>query len=132
MKRILAIAIAVAAILVCASSCQKDKFGTYDFFAHTQVNVVDAQRAGEILDIIYEDIYFSQKHSYTEVFSKALNMAANEFDEHVNDLDADAIESKLQFNENVKISLWCMDPGNRWITYVFTPNGMNTEENLVK
>lgn len=127
MKRIIPILFAVISLLVITTSCNKDKFGTYNFLTNTFVNVVDQDRASQILEIIQKDSYFTTKHSYTEVWSKAAGQACDEFDEHIQALDVTSIEALVQYGEVVKISLWSMDPGQCLLTYAIYPTGVTSE-----
>jgi len=112
---------ALLSLLTIATSCTKDEFGTYEFLTNTNVQVREQGRASLILESIYSDEYFCTTHSYTAKYSEAVCQAADEFDLHIKKLDTDFIESKLQMDERVTISLWSMNPGQRWLTYVITP-----------
>lgn len=129
MKKILSFIVAASALAILLCSCNKDDYGTYEFITNTIVNVSSQERASKIIESIYSDSYFSQKHSYTAKYSDAVNLAANEFDTHIKALDEEFIESQLVFGESVSISLWSMNPAQRWLTYVITTDGVTSESN---
>ena len=122
MKRILLAIIAVASLFMIATSCNKEKVCKYDFIIIADINVANESAASEIKEMILSDSYFSETHSITATLSEALGQAAEEFEKHCKALDEDAISSKLQLNEYVRIALWTMNPGNCWMYYEFTPN----------
>jgi len=128
MKKFIPILFASFALLMCFTSCEKDPVGDHSFFTNTIMNVRDGDRAMRIKESITSDVYFTTKHTYKGKFSKAVEMAADEFDEHVHSIDDKFIESQLQFGESVNISLWSMNPGQRWLTYVITPDYMMLDE----
>lgn len=128
MKRIIKFLFVAVSLVALASSCKKDDYGTYDFFTNTVISVTDQGRAAIIGNTIGADSYFSKIHSYTGTLSSAVNQAANDFETHLDLLDIDKIKSNLVFGETVKISLWSMDPGQSWLTYVITSNALTFEK----
>ena len=128
MKRVLLSIIAIFSIVAFATSCDNDKFGTYDFITNTVVRVTNQALASQINEAIAKDSYFSEKSSYTANFTEAVRQAADDFSTHIEKLDLDFIESQLELDDYVEISLWCMDPGNCLLYYYITPTGAVTQE----
>jgi len=128
MKRIITIIIAALALVFLTTSCNKDKYGTYEFFTNIYLNVTDSGRAGDILESIAKDNYFFTKQSYTETYNNAATLAANDFLKHIDGLDTDYIKSQLKYGEYVKISLWSMDPGNCLLTCIITSDSNTVED----
>jgi len=128
MKKVLAIIIAAAAMLICSTSCKKESYGTYSFFTSIQVCVRDAGRATTIMGILQQDPFFFSKQSYKGTLNQTVIMAADDFDAHIATLDKEAIRAQLEFGEYVALNLWSMDPGQRWLTYVIYYDGANTVE----
>jgi len=125
MKRIITFVVCAVALVLSTASCSKDDYGTYEFFTNTNIAVIDAGRAQQIRDIIVADSYFTSTHKYTAKYSSAVNLAVDEFKSHIDGLDVTSIEANLEFGESVRISLWSMDPGQKWLTYIITPSFPN-------
>jgi len=128
MKKILSFIVAASALAILLCSCNKDKYGTYDFITNTIVDVAGKDRSAIIVESIFSDTYFSTKHSYTGTYSEAVTRAADEFDTHIKALDEELIKNQLRLGESVSISLWSMDPGQCWLTYRISANGANTDK----
>ena len=128
MKRFFLTILAIASIIVFASSCNSDKFGTYEFFINSVVHVSNQDVATKINEAIASDSYFTKTSSYTANFSEAVEQATNDFVSHIDKLDVESIESKLENNDYVELSLWCKDPGNCWLTFYITQTGAVTQE----
>jgi len=128
MKKIFAFFIVAASLLAISTSCKKDEVREYDFINVVNINVRDVERSVLIQEYINKDSYFSGKHTYTGTLEEALSQAVPEFDTHVKALDDNYISSQLLMDETVKISLWSMDPGQPWRTYIFYRDRYSIEE----
>jgi len=124
MKKILALVIAAVSLLALSTSCQKYGYGTYTFVTNYETFIRDASREAIVLNTIQQDSYFFTKHEYKGTLDECVQLAAAEFDLHVKALDNDTIKSQLLLDEYVRINLWSMDPGQRWLSYRIRSGGL--------
>ena len=129
MKRLICTIVLAIASLAMLSSCDdSNKYGTHEFFVNTQYQVSSSERLDAIKAEVGKDPYFTKKITYTGKFNEVCNQAIQEFKEHCEALDEDAICGKLQGEEYYRIDFWSCDPAENWISYIFRSNGDSMEE----
>ena len=113
MKRILSLAIAVAAIAIAISGCSKNNYGKWE----TRVLLswsqgIDENRLDNLKACISEVEYFKEPRQYEGYRDDVVTKALNEFGDACNLIDKDKIDENLYFGEVLTLTLTLSAPGS--------------------
>lgn len=122
MKKFSGLLIAVVAIAVALSSCNKEEpVGTFHFRTAYQCNKADTAAARQLVDICKQFEYFKQTHEYTGTYTSCCEKAAGEFFTASLQIGEEVIVAHLDEMEYFRVLLLCSDNGEAVAYTTWTP-----------